>query len=332
MAETIPFIYDKIFKRILTLSSKSVINLINGLFGTDYPEDSTITYNWTEFADDELRRTLADSIITINDRYSYHIEAQMENDADIVFRVFAYSFQHANRHRISEDGNYYLKFPEPKIIYLYSDSEIPEKYTLHLQFGAQTHFNYVISTINLCNTSIQEINEKKLIILIPFQLLKLRKLLSKSRTPENIRKLHNLIQYDILNSIDINKKAGNINAADARVLMQLTNKLLKHLYAKYPETEEVCDMFDHSLNLEIDQINARFEKAEAQLEKAEEKLAEAEGKLSVTEDKLSVTENKLSVTEDKLSVTEDKLSVAEERILQQNAEIARLKAELAKRN
>ena len=41
-------IYDKAFKRILTLSDKAVINLINGLFDTDYPTNSRITYNWTE--------------------------------------------------------------------------------------------------------------------------------------------------------------------------------------------------------------------------------------------------------------------------------------------
>ena len=50
-------IYDKAFKRILTLSDKAVINLINGLFGTDYPTNSKITYNWTEHEDKELKRT-----------------------------------------------------------------------------------------------------------------------------------------------------------------------------------------------------------------------------------------------------------------------------------
>ena len=70
-------IYDKAFKRILTLSEKTVINLINGLFDTDYPIDSKITYNWTEHEDKDLKRTLADSILTINGKDSYHIEAQM---------------------------------------------------------------------------------------------------------------------------------------------------------------------------------------------------------------------------------------------------------------
>ncbi len=76
-------IYDKAFKRILTLSEKTVINLINGLFDTNYPTDSKITYNWTEHENKDLKRTLADSILTINGRDSYHIEAQMTEDEEI---------------------------------------------------------------------------------------------------------------------------------------------------------------------------------------------------------------------------------------------------------
>lgn len=55
MTEQIYQIFDKIFKKILTLSTVAVINMINGLFGTTYPKDSTIIYNWTEFQDDELK-------------------------------------------------------------------------------------------------------------------------------------------------------------------------------------------------------------------------------------------------------------------------------------
>ncbi|MCM1180892.1 MAG: hypothetical protein NC347_11585, partial [Clostridium sp.] len=88
-------IYDKTIKKILTLSSTAVVNLINGLFDTDYPKDSTITYNWTEFTNDKLKRILADTILTINGKNSYHIEAQMEKDETIIFRVFEYGYRHA---------------------------------------------------------------------------------------------------------------------------------------------------------------------------------------------------------------------------------------------
>lgn len=56
-------IYDKIIKRILTLSNTAVVNLINGLFDTDYPTDSTIFYHWTEHTDDDLHRTIYDAIL-----------------------------------------------------------------------------------------------------------------------------------------------------------------------------------------------------------------------------------------------------------------------------
>ncbi len=310
MAETIQFIFDKIFKRILTLSTKAVINLINGLFGTDYPEDSTITYNWTEFEDDNLRKTLADTIVTINGIHSYHMEAQMENDSDIVFRVFEYSFQHANRERISHDKFYLLNFPEPKIIYLYSETEIPEKYTLRLQFGEQGYFDYEVSTFNFLSTSLEELNQKKLIILIPFQLLKLRKLLSKTRTPETIAQLQNLIEHDILDSINKNFDADNLSPNDVRSLRNLTQKLLRYLYDKYPETEVLCDMFDQSLILEIDPYLDKLEKLD-QMENLEKRLSHVEEQLSHTEEQLSLTEEQLS---------------------QALAENARLKAALAKRN
>lgn len=95
MAEKIAQIYDKLFKKILTLSSVAVTNLINGLFGTDYPPDSKITYNWTESESKDLTRRLADTIVTIGCSHSYHMEAQMERYNDIVLRVFEYGFGHA---------------------------------------------------------------------------------------------------------------------------------------------------------------------------------------------------------------------------------------------
>lgn len=280
MAENTYFLYDKIFKRILSLSARAVINLINGLFGTDYPTDSSITYNWTEFEDDSLQKTLADTIITVNGIHSYHMEAQMENDTDIVFRVLDYGFRHANRTRSTQQEPYLLRFPEPKVIYLYSETQIPEKYTVRLLFENQGSFDYEVSTVNLLTTSIQEINERKLVILIPFQLLKLRKLLSKTRTPETIQQLQNLIENDILGTIEKNLQLGNISAGDARLLMELTRRLLRHLYAGYAETEEVCAMYDHSLDLEMDKLLDRLAEKDEQLSEQRQQLSEKDAEIA----------------------------------------------------
>lgn len=259
MAKEIYHIYDKIFKKILTLSSTAVINLINGLYDTDYPPDSTIDYNWTEFHDKELRRILADTIITINQKYCYHIEAQLLKDDNLVFRVFEYGFYHANRNHASTSTEDILPFPEPRIIYLYATQDIPDEYSLMLDFGRQGFFSYKIPIIKYLHTSPDELTRKKMIILIPFELLKLRDAMKKERSPENLELLKNLIQNDIIGSINTNLALGNIEQSDADKLLRLTHQLYKHIYAHYDEMEVLNEMTDESLMLDIDIIEKKYE-------------------------------------------------------------------------
>ncbi len=126
-------IFDRIFKRIITLSSATIVRFINGIFDADYPIDSTVTYNWTENVDDKLKKTIADTIITINGTDSFHLEAQMyKDDESILLRVFDYGYNHSKRHPediFDESGvrcGVKLKFPEQIVIYLDSSENIPD--------------------------------------------------------------------------------------------------------------------------------------------------------------------------------------------------------------
>lgn len=68
--EQIYQIYDRIFKRIFALSNLAIINMINGLFGTNHPTDSRITYPNKEFVNRLLKDRLADVMITVNRYYT----------------------------------------------------------------------------------------------------------------------------------------------------------------------------------------------------------------------------------------------------------------------
>ena len=258
-------IYDKAFKRILTLSDKAVINLINGLFGTDYPTNSKITYNWTEHEDKDLKRTLSDSILTINDRDIYHIEAQITEDEEIVFRVFEYGFGHAYKNRTFENGNETLIFPRPCIVYLDEGKKdtIPDEYTLVLKFEDQGAFSYKVPVFKLQNISLQELNDKKLIALLPFLLLKLRKKIERIRSKENMEELQRLVVNDIISTIRKNEEVGNLSSIDAINLIDLTSKLYMQIYAKYKEMGEfTMRLFDQSMELAGD----KYEKSVEELE------------------------------------------------------------------
>ncbi len=56
-------------------------------------------------------------------------------------------------------------------------------------------------------------------------------LLEKDRSPQNLTALQNLIQNDILGSIESNLKLGNISINDARKLKRQTKKLYDYIYA-----------------------------------------------------------------------------------------------------
>jgi hypothetical protein len=264
-------IYDKAFKRILTLSEKTVINLINGLFDTDYPTDSKITYNWTEHEDKDLKRTLADSILTINGRDSYHIEAQMTEDEEIVFRFIEYGFGHAYKNRTFVSGGERMVFPRPCILYLDEGKKdkVPDEYTLTLLFENQGEFAYKVPLVKLQNMSVEELNDKKLIALLPFQLLKLRKKIENIRTEENLEELQNFVVDDIIDSIYKNEAVGNISYSDALDLIELTTKLYMKIYSKYKELEDLTmRMCDQSLEL----ISDKYEKTVEELEEENKEL------------------------------------------------------------
>lgn len=296
-------IYDRIVKRILTLSDKAVINLINGLFGTNHPINSKITYNWTEYEDKDLKRILADSILTINERDIYHIEAQMTEDEEIVFRVFEYGFGHAYQNRILEKGGETLVFPEPRVIYLDEGrkEKVQDEYTLTLQFRGQGTFSYKVPVVKLQNYSTKELSDKKMVVLIPFFLLKLRKKLEKARTKDNIEELQRLIEDDIMGCIEMNEELGNISAEDARNLKHLTWKLYLEIYSKYTELEAVMrKWYDQSLDLESDRYFDKLDALQEEIQKKSEQLQEQSDLLQKQNEQLQKQDEQLQMQDEQL--------------------------------
>lgn len=289
-AEEVYQIFDKVFKKIITLSAKAVINLINGLFDTDYPLDSSITYNWTEFVDDNLRKILADTILTINGKHSYHLEAQMEKDNSIVFRVFDYGYGHANRTRTVEDGRYILRFPKPMVIYLYYENPVPDEYVLNVEYdGGKDVYEYKVPVLKLPELSGQELTDRKLVILIPFHVLKLRYMLKKG-IYENLEELQSIIRNDIIGHIEKNTQMGNITLEDALKLKRYLQRLCNYLCAHYEELEAIRDMTDESFMTDIDIICKEYQDAIAERDK---QLAEQSNQLAEKDNQLAEQQQRI---------------------------------------
>jgi len=248
----------------------AVINFINGIFGKNFPKDSKLTYNWTENIKNSLEKTIADTIITVNDTEKFHIEVQINSDSTIALRVFDYGYQDALKYKKIENDRIILEFPQSKIIFLEHSSTTPNEVVLELHFKNQGIFEYKISAMKFLDYSIEDLNKQHLVILLPLYLLKLRKEIEKEQSTENAKKLKNLINDGIIKSIEDNEKAGNITHEDTTILISLLEKLYTHLYGniKKFKTEGVKDMLTEKLILDVDRI---IYKAEKEKEKCEEK-------------------------------------------------------------
>ncbi len=343
-------IYDRLFKTCLTLSKTAVLHFINGLFDMDYPGSSTLAYNWTEFIDRQsLRKTLADTIITVNGTDAYHFEAQMKGE-NIILRVLEYGFRHGVRNirqvasPDSEETCFEIRFPRQMIIYLDAAGGLPDEYPVRIVFQGKDIYEYRIPVLRFQEKTPEEIRSKHMVILIPFKLLSMRRSLEKEYSPKNINRLLDIYKNDILNLIDQSSRIGEITREDAFVIKSITMKLFRHLYRKYDEVWEVIqEMHDQSITLDCDPILEEYERVKAAYEEAQGQLSETVAQISEKKAQISEQEAQISEQEAQISKQEAQISEQEAQISEQNKllsekdeqlsakeeMIARLQAEIA---
>jgi hypothetical protein len=109
--------------------------------------------------------------------------------------------------------------------------------------------------MKLLDYSIEEIDQKHMVILLPLYLLKLRQEIENSRKKGTVREkaaeLKALLNDGILKTLDANVDAGYITSEDAYVVVQLVSLLYDYLYAEIEEfnQEGVKDMLVEGLEL-----------------------------------------------------------------------------------
>ena len=301
-------IFDRAFKRLITLSGPGVLCMINGLFGTDYPLDAKVTYNSTESVDDKLHRRLADNIITINGTDSYHLEAEIDPDNDIHIRIMEYGFQHALRtmHPISfqnvTEGAITMHFPRQYLIYLGQGRNVPDSFPITILFPGEPDHIHRIPVMHFQEKKLDDLLDQKLFILLPFRLLRIRKEIEKNHSKEQVRTLIELCQNDIITPINQAYEQHFISWRDRVNLLAVARRLVRHLYEKYDEIREgVKQMRFQTLELDIDEYEDKYDALEEKLAEKDGLLAEKDGLLAEKDGLLAEKDEKIRQLEEQLA-------------------------------
>ncbi|GHU10257.1 hypothetical protein FACS1894151_09460 [Spirochaetia bacterium] len=224
-------LFDNSFKLLMGLSDKAVISFINGLFGANHPLDSPVTGMNNESIKQSLwktyKKSIKDIILKIGNEAIYHIETQIKSDAVMVTRMFQYGFDIAQKNRKrTKPGELYLKFPEQIVIYLEGGPK-RAKLLATLEFPGKKIYSYEVPVLRLKDYSVKTLEERKLLLLLVFEVLKLRK--QEGDRAEIARDLAQIME-EITEAIDRSVKAGLLTEEDKDSLMVVENRLTEELY------------------------------------------------------------------------------------------------------
>jgi hypothetical protein len=263
------------------LSSTAVIRFINGLFGTNYPPDSQLSYPNTETVTRDLRKIVSDTIMVINGTDVFHIETQINNDENMAVRMFRYGFEEGLKTKQTRGGIITVQFPQARVIYWETSRKTPDRLQLNLIFPDGTGHRYEVPAFKFLDYSVQELEARNMGILLPFYVLKLRKRVKAAKTGEERRCLSGemkALMAELAETAERCTKAGLMEEGDVLSVLEHLDHLYQKLYKGYTEFREADEMLQEQFKYKWQEIQERAleqGRAEAQeraLEQARKKI------------------------------------------------------------
>jgi DNA-binding transcriptional MerR regulator len=159
-------------------------------------------------------------------------------------RVFQYALAYAHTTKVIEAERITLTMPEARVIYWETSRKTPDRVTLRIIFPDTTEHCYEIPTLKLLEQSIATMEQRRLVLLAPFYLLKYRKAVRKGRmSVEERRELAGELKElmgNLEGLVDRAQEEGIISRDDGAALFEHLVQMYTELYKTYPEFKEAA--------------------------------------------------------------------------------------------
>ena len=228
-----PTTFDNVFRTIAQKMPFMMVALINEVFDEHYPDNVKLTQLRNEFLT-ENGKIITDSIFLIKDRY-YHIECQSNLDNTMEIRMIEYDFMIAHEHAKKEKGSYVIRFPESAVLYLRHNKNTPDNHKVIVKMPSGESIEYYTKVIKAQNYTKDEIFQKKLLILVPFYLMRYENMFSKM-DKDFEKRLDFLKECEDLR-ICLEKEIGNKEALYTD-LINLIIKVSNHMLENHKEVKK----------------------------------------------------------------------------------------------
>ena len=237
-------IYDGAFRTILNDCRKLIIPVINEIFDEHYTGEEEIRFFPNEhFLDQQNaadKERITDTNFQIIGRIvkKYHLECESSlPDGKITIRLFEYDAQIALDEGEVTEETLTVTFPNTAVMYLRAYKKTPDKMKYVIVTPGGT-VEYDVPIMKVQSYSLDEIFEKRLLMLIPFYIFSHEK--SFSEYNNNEQKLEELkAEYRIiLERLDDLEKQGIIGAFDKRTIIELSSDVIREIARKYENVQK----------------------------------------------------------------------------------------------
>ena len=237
-------IYDGAFRTILNDCRKLIIPVINEIFGETYIGEEEIQFfpneHFIDQQDEADRERITDTNFTIFGKIpkKYHIECESSlPDGKITIRLFEYDAQIALDEGEVTEETLTVTFPNTAVLYLRTYKKTPDKMKYVIITPGGT-VQYDVPIMQVQTYSLDDIFEKRLLMLIPFYIFSHEKGFPEYNSNE--QKLAELkAEYqEILKRLDELEQQGVIGAFDKRTIIELSGDVIKEIAQKYENVQK----------------------------------------------------------------------------------------------
>ncbi|HAP21758.1 MAG TPA: hypothetical protein DCR27_10835, partial [Lachnospiraceae bacterium] len=237
-------IYDGAFRTILNDCRKLIIPVINEIFHEHYTGEEEIRFfpneHFLDQQDAADKERITDTNFQIIGRIAkkYHLECESSlPDGKITVRLFEYDAQIALDEGEVTEETLTVTFPNTAVMYLRAYKKTPDKMKYVIITPGGT-VQYDVPIMKVQSYSLDEIFEKRLLMLIPFYIFSHEK--SFSEYNNNELKLEELkTEYRmILERLDDLEKQGIIGAFDKRTIIDLSSDVINEIARKYENVQK----------------------------------------------------------------------------------------------
>lgn len=233
---------DESMKLLFTVDNEALVLFVNNAFHRQHDlKESKLIFLASEFISEDVEKIQADLMFMINE-YKYHLEFQTKFDKTMIIRMVEYGLSKIREtkaaNNISDD--IILEFPMPLVIQVEQNDNSQDEINAFIKIsGSPDTLNFKIPVINMWKYELDDVIRRKWYLLIPYCLMKYRKLLKPGQVTSNQKDKFTAEMKNIMEKVHELYRDNKISSTFYPPLMKMIILISNHINEKFIHDNEI---------------------------------------------------------------------------------------------